>query len=113
MKKKEFREQLLQLIASIRIHGPQGPPGPTGPQGPTGERGLQGPQGIPGPLDATNYELAEQFAWLKNEVAVMKAEIDHNTKPRPGQEVRKFRENQRLQTKKRSRGRRVVDGGSV
>jgi hypothetical protein len=110
MKKKEFREQLLQLIASIRIHGPQGPPGPMGPMG---ERGPQGIQGPPGPLDVTNYELAEQFAWLKNEVAVMKAEIDHNTKPRPEKEVRRFRENKRLQTKKRSRGRRVVDGGSV
>jgi hypothetical protein len=87
---------MLQLMRLALIPGPPGPRGATGPQGPQGVPGQQGP------IDSSNYDLAEQIAWLKNELAQLKIEIDSSRSV--------GNENQKLSTSKRGRSRRVVDG---
>jgi hypothetical protein len=63
-------------------------------------RGATGPPGPPGPISIPSHEMAEQIAWLKNEVAQLKLEIDAMAKPASKTRVRKFtHEDQRLSPK--------------
>ena len=100
MKKKtkkiiKLRKLIRETISESMDYNFHGPRGATGPQGP------MGPQGPPGPPNTSIHGLAEELAWLKNEVALMKSEIDDRS-PRPSKrKVREFtrHENQRLPSK--------------
>jgi hypothetical protein len=95
MKKKKVKKLLLKMCV---IPGPRGATGPPGKQGP---RGAPGPVG---PIDSTNYDLAQEVAWLKNELAQLKIEID-SSRPLTKARAERIYEDQRLQTPKRRRGR--------
>jgi len=89
MKKKtkkliKLRKLIRETISESMDYNFHGPRGATGPQGP------MGPQGPPGPPNTSIHGLAEELAWLKNEVALMKSEIDDRA-PRPSKrKVREF-----------------------
>ena len=80
----KLRKLIRETISESMDYNFHGPRGATGPQGP------MGPQGPPGPPNTSIHGLAEELAWLKNEVALMKSEIDDRA-PRPSKrKVREF-----------------------